>query len=353
MSTSTAELWVVSAGTEKRQARTSRTPVAAPITSPAFPGDPGDGKYLIGGAIGPNGNATLAAMDGNPWWAGDSKMSIVHNYSGNANGIDTAKVDEAHNRGFIASQSIKIPNYSPAQINAGTADGAIDTMAAVCIARAPKPIWLCYYHEPEDNIGSADWATFRGASRRMVTRMRTAGVTNVAWMPIYMNPWTFNNSSKRDWRVWHPDWTGTAWQNTLTMDLLGLDTYNPLPWSVKDGGPWHTATRSNNPFSQMFETAKGKMELFGYPQWDYVIPEFGTSNAFAGADPNWLPWYQAAVSYAIVERIKAFCYWDNSDDIGRWSMAQKSGVPHSDSNGTKLTGWNYLVNHAARVKVAA
>jgi hypothetical protein len=285
-------------------------------------------------------------------------------------------MDEARSRNMISSQSFKFGGVGRfVAINAGTYDADIDAWAARCIARAPWPIWLCYFHEPEDDmtVKNADGSTnvtatrererqYRLATRRMVLRFRARGVKNVAWMPIYMNPYTFQSGSGRDWRNYNADWTGTGWHDDLTMDMMGMDTYDPLPWAVKDSagrflpppeGPWPTARRNHYTFPGLWSNAFAKMEQAGYPVWDYVIPEFGMSNG-VDPDPDWGPWGATARDFAKAHRIKAFCYWDNSGDIGRYSfdtrLTSVSGSPytnaHPDANGTKKIGWNNIVNGA-------
>ncbi len=241
-------------------------------------------------------------------------------------------LDAAISNSMIPSQSFKLhPDYTPAQIVAGIADADIDASAADCLARAPHPIWLCYYHEPEDNFPTAgEAADYRAAYRYIVTRFRSAGVTNVTWMPIYMCPWTFRNASGRDWRWWHPDWTGSGWHSDIMMDMMGFDIYNPLPGST-----------GNNAFLSMLNEAMVKINASGAPQWDIAIPEFGMSwGATTPAPPNWIDWCTAAVNDALDNRVKSFTYWDNStEEAGRYSFG-----PTYDPTGNKLAGWNVIVN---------
>jgi len=304
--------------------------------TPQYPGDPGAGNYYVGWALGPNGNLTVPAAQSNPGWPGDEKISIIHDYSNAPNGrVHDGRLDQAISRGMIPSQSFKLIGYTPAQIVAGEADGDLDISAAHCNARAPHPIWLCYYHEPEDNFPTAGAAAdYRAAYRYIVTRFRAAGVTNVAWMPIYQCPWTFEGAG-RDWRWWHPDWNGgdgpSGWHSDIMMDMLGLDIYNPLP-----GGT------TNRSFSGMLDAALNKLTQAGAPSWDVAIPEFGMSkHATVPSPPDWAAWSTLARDHALANRVKSFTYWDNSDDIGRYSFG-----PTHDPTGNKLDGWNVIVNAA-------
>lgn len=307
---------------------------SAPAYQPKYPGDPGPGKYYVGWALGP-GNLNVPAAQANPGWPGDNKISVIHDYSNATNWrVHPGKLDQAISRGMIPSQSFKLMAYTPTQIVAGEADADIDASAAICLARAPHPIWLCYYHEPEDNFPASGEATaYRAAYRRIVTRFRAAGVTNVAWMPIYMCPWTFRNTSGRDWRWWHADWNGSGWHSDIMMDLLGLDVYNPMP-----------DNDYNNSFASMLDEAQNKIALSNPPQWDIVIPEFGMSwEANRPASPNWVDWCTEARNYAVAHNIKSFCYWDNAQaPVGRYSFG-----PTHDPTGNKLDGWNIIVNGAA------
>jgi hypothetical protein len=174
------------------------------------------------------------------------------------------------------------------------------------------------------------------------------GVTNVSWFPIYMNPYTFSPSSGRDWRKFHPDWDGAGWHSDILMDMMGMDTYEPLPWSVATYGPWQTTNRSHKSYPQRWAEAFSDFAVPGTPEWDFVIPEFGMSNAMS-TDPNWDDWCLEAQQFSQENRIKAFIYWDNSDDLGRWSFDQKAGRPHSDANGTKIMGWERLVEGSVKM----
>jgi hypothetical protein len=220
--------------------------------------------------------------------------------------------------------------YTPAQIVNGAADAAIDASAATCIARAPHPIWLCYFHEPEDNFTTSAQATdYRAAYRRIVTRFRARGVTNVAWQPIFQNPYTFG-SSGRDWRWWHADWNGSGWYDDIMMDLFGADTYNPLPGATTNRG-----------FAEMWDILRNKVELSGYPRWSYTMPEFGMSYR-ATPTPDWVAWCTEARDYAKAHNIKSFQYWDNSSDVGRYSFGSTY-----DTSGNKLNGWHVITKAAS------
>lgn len=347
-----SELWYV-LGTDLKRRGVTRTPEPppAPEYTPHFVGDPGEGEYYVGWACGPNGNTTLSNILANNEGATTSwnaSKAVLHDYSGNSSGVQFSKIDAGINADMIPSQSFKMPAYSTSQIIAGSADAAITTLAEDLLARDPWPIWLCYFHEPEDDFtGSTNMSNYRAAYRRICTRVAAEGVTNVAWMPIYMNPYTFNTMSGRDWRNWHADWTGSTWNDDILMNLIGMDTYCPLPWNMNEPPAWYNATRNFFTYEQLWTSALAKIETPGYPEWDYVIPEFGMSNAFA-TDPDWEEWCFDAVTFSQQNRIKAFIYWDNSNDLGRWSFTgtYPAPTPNPDANGTKILGWEYIIENA-------
>lgn len=344
--------------------RTYSMRVGSPRYDPApaeqFAGDPGEGNYYIGWALGPNGNLTIDAVrTNNPGWPGDSKVSVIHDYlpSTSTQLISHSRMQGVIDEGdFIVSVSFKATNWSHSQILAGNADTAIANTIAYIKSMAPWPFWLCFHHEPEnDGWTSVQITTFRAATRYIVQKFRDANVTNVVWMPIYMLPYTFRSGSGRDWRVYHPDYAGSgAWQSDIMMDVFGGDTYLPVPGSS-----------NSDTLVTMFEdafTAYGSIP--GVQEsptpaaiWNkgFIIPEFGMSNQM-DPNPNWVTIGTQSRDYAKAEGIKAFFYWDNSPDIGRWSFGTSNypgqvGTPGDecfDPDGTKKQGWDIIVDGAIR-----
>lgn len=322
--------------------RPGNAPVALEA-APSFPGDPGDGNFMIGWAL-ESGTWDLGGgstnVKTNPGWPGDPVVSFLHDYSGNE-WLNTTRMNNiANNVGdFFPSMTFKGPSAVQSEsgmnaIVAGSYDANIDAMAAACDALWPKPVWMNFFHEPEDNITGAGYQTaYRAAFRYIVLRFRSLGITNVAWMPIYMSPYTFEAGSGRDWRVWHPDWNGSGWHSTLVTDFIGIDVYNPLP-----GG---TTSRT---FQNMIDVTFAKTKASGVPPWDYVIPEFGFSDV-ATPTPDWTSWNTEARDVAISENIKAFTYWDNSNvPVGRYSFG-----PTYDPTGEREAGWNVLTDASVRM----
>ena len=153
-------------------------------------------------------------------------------------------------------------------------------------------------------------------------------------MTILQCPWTFRPStsgqpgSGRDWRWWHPDWTGTGntWYADKVIDMIGLDTYDPLP-----GGT------TNQDFLLMLNDTLDKVEASGNPRYPYVMPEFGMSNV-ATPTPNWVNWCTDARDYAKTRNIRCFCYWNNNNDTPR----RYDFTAASDPTGAKLNGWHVI-----------
>jgi len=319
-----------------------------------FPGDPGAGQFYIGVAGGPRqqtdaaGNP-LSDIDACTSWS-QRPTAIYHDYSTATNTrVDTGKLDTAINNNCVASQSFKLSSFTPAQIVAGNANADLTISANDCMARAPWPIWLCYYHEPEDNFPSeTEAADYRAAYRHIVQHFRNAGVQNVAWLPIYQCPYTFRTTalgrpgggSNRDWRRWHADWNGgntltsADWHSDRMMDLFGLDIYNPLP-----GGT------SNQDFDTMILDTYNDIQADGFgPMPPIVVPEFGMSDVITPTDPTWNTDYCPDVlAWAQSDDVVGIIYWNhNSDTPPRYDFQAAS-----DADGSKLAGWRVITAAAS------
>lgn len=339
-------------GTGWRNLRTG-----AVIGAARFPGDPGLGQpYYVGWAEDDGAGVTQTLPVGQAWTTGKT-LSLWHTYSNAADerieGPNIRSPESGLDYGItnncVVSQSIKLLTWSPAQIVTGLADAALTDSAAQCIARAPHPIWVCYYHEPEDNFEASDQQStdFRAATRYMVQRFRDEGVTNVAWMPILQAPWSFRSNppvpsrpgggSGRDWRRWHADWnggntgTGADWHEDRMMDFFGVDVYNPLV-----GGT------SNQDFVHMMDDTFNLVTDDGFYDQGGVctakgIFEFGISNV-ATPTPDWVAWCTAARDYMLANDFVCVTYWNNNDNTPR----RYDFTAASDPDGTKLQGWNII-----------
>lgn len=302
-----------------------------PPTVDRFPGDPGAGNFYSGWDGGPQ---TFGALS-NGMTLSPAPLSVYHDYSTATNAkVQASKLDIGINNNMIPSQSFKLGTYTTAQITSGAADADIADSIATVKARAPWPIWLCYYHEPEDNFSTeSDAAGYRAAYRYIVQAFRNANVTNVAWQPIFMCPWTFNGSG-RDWRWWHADWNGgktntsADWYSGVNkmMDLMGLDVYNPMP-----GGT------TSYEFSTMVDTARSSFAATGFPGAPITIPEFGMNNK-ATPQPNWLTWCNSAIVYAKANDIVSIQYWNHN------ANSDYNFDSTGDPDGMKLQGWHAISN---------
>jgi hypothetical protein len=314
--------------------------------APRFPGDPGEGNFYIGWA---EGSVQQTDISGNPlanfaagaYWA-DRPLGIQHHYNPTG-GISTGDFDSAINNDCLASLTFKLDTFTPAQISAGNADATLTTSANACIARAPWPAWLCYFHEPEDNFTTTQAKTdYRAATRYIVQFFRDAGVTNVAWLPIYMNPWTFDAASGRDWRTWHADWNGgttnTAadWHVDKMMDIFGFDSY-----TADIGGTlyrdWATGTIA--PLISDL-TTNGFIAAYGTPP--FVVCEFGMAAA-TNPYPNWTSDFAPdVIAWATGGDAVGIVYWNKAvSDPGNYDF-----IPAEDPNGTKLTAWRQICDAA-------
>jgi hypothetical protein len=239
------------------------TPTILVSNGSRFPGDPG--SSILHGL----NNTTTATFNAVQTAVGRN-FNVRRSYNGNNWGINTTVIDADIAAGRIPIHSWKLSPYTLTTVP----DSAIDSLIAICQARAPHTIWLLFWHEPENDFTSGtDQANYRALWRRIVLRFRAAGVTNVAWIsPFFMCPFTFTN---RDFRQWHPDWNGG---NTNTsadwftgansvVDMEGFDIYTPLIGSSN----WQSPSVS-------FGKAKTAMAAAGYTMKPVVIGELGVKS---------------------------------------------------------------------------
>lgn len=362
------ERWIVKDGFERRRGRTDipLIPPPDPENPPPYVtnmlGDPGEDQYMLGWSLGPNGNASIAQLQDNPGYPGNSKVSVIHDYSGNGQGIDYASANAALALNMIPSQSLKFLSAGSAaagaaSIASGARDNWIDDMAAYLDSIAPQFMYLCYFHEPGGNFGSSAntqaMKDYRDAYRRIVLRIRAAGVTNVMWQPILETPWNFAGSGVSgapvsgspkwmDYRFWHADWDWrrNTWFDTLTMDMFGVDQYSPMI-----GGATY----------RQFGTDMGyvltKLAATGAPVWPITVMEHGMNNDAVGH--NWPDYATKKRAFMKANNIKLTCYWDNSDDIGRYSFGPippgHGDFSDFDPDGSKLTGYNIIRDGSVKV----
>jgi hypothetical protein len=319
---------------------------------PRFPGDPGEGRFYVGwdetsslqhdiaGTPFPD-TAEGRIFDAGSYWNG-RPLTIYHSYNAGG-GVSTTEFDRAIDHDAMASLTFKLDTFTPAQISAGSADATLATSVTACKSRAPYPAWLCYYHEPEDNFTtSGQTDEYRAAFRYIVQYFRDNGVTNVAWYPIFMSPYTFEVVSGRDWRWWHPDWNGGTTNTSADwyrgsaqmMDLLGLDIYNA---GISD--------TDYEDFNTNITTVRNKIASNGFgPMPPVFIAETGMS---ADTSPwpagTWVTDYGVDMRNFLLSSGVGVCYYNGNDDV----PPRYDFQPASDSDGNKLAGWRVVTAAAS------
>jgi hypothetical protein len=239
--------------------------------------------------------------------------------------VSWSNVDGHIAKGRIPAISFKNGSRSMTTIASGGEDAWIDSIGAAIKQRAPVPFYMTFYHEPEDNFPTAgEAATFRAASRRIVSRWRAAGVTNFTYVSdYYMTDWSFVAASGRDWRWWYPDWKGTTQAGSSkdapnaadfysgadsVVDVIGFDIYNW--WTPADG------TSGWKSFQAHADTALTRMNLLGKP---YCVGELGTmayqANGVFDASKT-KAWITDAYQYMLQKNFVCAMYWNNDNDAG-------------------------------------
>lgn len=308
----------------------------------AFPGDPGPGVVLSGCTVW-SGSAGVAS--GIDWM--DTATGVPHvlsrTYSTNGNGWNWSQVDADIAAQRIPFHTSKFTNFTNAQIVAGSADAALATQASNAISRAPYPLWLGFYHEPEDNFESdSSAAGFRAAARYIVQYMRNAGVTNVAWVfPVWMASWSFRGgeASRGPAYKWDIDWKGTLsgagkpnasdwYTGSQSMtDLLGFDQYTP--WI--GGSGYHT-------FDYDIGYSLDRLySEWGRPVKPCAIGECGTKDA-ASPTPNWTTHFSEMLDSCVELDVRGLVYYNT--DLNNFVNA--------DPTGERFAGYNAMV-HDPRV----
>lgn len=313
----------------------SQASVTPPDPGPQFPGDQGAGKVLSGGTVWTGSAGVASGID----WLDDEtgKLHVLsRTYSSSSNGWNWSMVDDAINVGRIPFHTAKFEQFSTSQITSGAADSALASHANQAQSRAPYPIWLGYYHEPEDNFETDQAAAgFRAACRYIVTYMRSAGVTNVAWVfPVWMIDWSFTGGVAvrgNAWK-WDPDWKGSLsgsgrpnaadWYTGAesVVDLLGADQYTP----TIGGSSYHT-------FADDFVECYQALVQWGRPMRPWAIGEMGTKDITPA--PNWTSHFAQALETFITYDIRGYVYYNT--DLNNFVNA--------DPSGDRFAGYNAMV----------
>lgn len=279
-----------------------RGTVAPPSAGPRFFGDPGAGKVFVGATV---YTGSMGQPDGLAWL--NDRTGIPHllsrRYYTDANFWSRSTIAADQAAGRIPFPSQKLMTSSATSIASGAADATIDAEAAWAAGQGYR-MFSSYFHEPPDDFPSDSAAAdFRAAFRRIVTRFRAAGATNVLWAPILSAPWDFQLSggeaARGGWWKWDPDWKGTkSGGNGRTTaadfyigsqavcDLFAFDQYSPMI-----GGSNYAE------FSGHLSTALNRMVADGRTVPPWTVPEFGTKGANGMPSDGWTGYYKRAFRF--------------------------------------------------------
>jgi hypothetical protein len=236
----------------------------------------------------PDPNAWVPAYPGQPepgkmWWSAilqDQKASALASKHPGANvhrtywqwaetgqgGPDKAgpNMDQAIAAGMMPFISFKTPAWG--QVASGQHDTQLNKILNL-IKSKQVPIWLIFYHEPEDNLEVGTAADFVAMQRHIRQRMTALGVDNAAlglclmgftWDPFAKYP---DNGQPRN-----PD----DWYAPGIFDFLAVDPYSK--WC-------------EDPYMKSQEDwAKAKGIDFVVGEWGYVQGEHGATHSWTGAD---------------------------------------------------------------------
>lgn len=294
-----------------------------------FPGDPGAGKMYLGIATASQSATAYDSLESSL----GKKFGMTRLYY--ADSIGWSNVDAHLAKGRLPAVSFKNGSRSMANIASGAEDAWIDGIGAEIARRAPKPLFMTFYHEPEDNFPSSSAAaTFRAASRRIVSRWRAAGVKNFTYVSdYYMTNWSFNALSGRDWRWWYPDWKGTTTAGSSkdapnaadfysgadsVVDVIGFDVYN---WWAPDGsGAWTT-------FKYQADFGTSRTKILGKP---YCVGEMGTMAYASGGTYDAAKtkgWLTEAYGYMLENGFVCAMYWNNDHTQDAWDPRLERNDP--------------------------
>jgi hypothetical protein len=299
-------------------------------SSQRFPGDPGVGFVMSGanystdsqGIIGINWFDTNTSPDVNHAVARMYQVSEV----GGGTTYNWAGIDNAISLGRMPLATTKFTQFTASQISSGAADAQLLTEVNRCKARAPRTIWLGWFHEPEDDFNSPTTAAqYRAAARYIVLYFRAQGVTNVAWeFSSFQTDWTYMaggiTSHGGEGYLWDPDWKGTlsgaggtepsaidwytgAGSSASVVDMFSFDQYSPLIGST-----------NYRTYVAQFTTMKNKLDLWQRPTKPFIVPEVGTSDEGGSTLSQWQNHWADLTNSAVANNVIAFCYFnfDNS-----------------------------------------
>lgn len=270
-----------------------------------FPGDPGVGKVLVGNNGSPSADVPIGTFDGLVFTGAQAgkKASTVRIYNSSNTTISTSLRNELQgyaNAGRIPMFSTKYGGRTAAQLATGSADADWDANANWLDSGYTGKMWYSPLgHEPENDASFSDAtekANYRAAYRRTVTRhVNILGASNprIAYCQPWFMGFTYTNASNRDYRDWHPNWSGSAWLHDGPFDVLcadgstylgswlhldAIDLYNPQTGPV--------ASDRNMTWADRIDMFLTKRENANQPPLFFSIGEYGLYDAPASLDDN-------------------------------------------------------------------
>ena len=258
-------------------------PPPPPEFVPAYPGQPQPEFTYWGASIGvtPDGKATqyngpASRHEGPTGLTLGIRRRFVSSWSSRNTLISWTKED--HGAGRLPWVSVKTPGWK--EMASGSRDSEIKSvLSGIEAAAAEKalPVWLTFFHEPEDNSnaesgssGMGDPADHFQMNKHIRALMTQLGTKHIALAPVYMC-YTFNekDSGRKP----------NDWFQPGVYDFIGIDVYNP------------SATNGDNLF-EMFQWTE---------MYDKVVNEWGLQIAVG-------EWGMKGTNISIADRIED--WWD-------------------------------------------
>lgn len=299
-----------------------------------FPGDPGVGNILIGNNGGPSADHDIDEFDqilfgGSP--TPNKRCSTVRIYNGSAMALSSglrAELQGYANQGRIPAFSTKYGGLTAAQMASGAADTTWQNTAAWL---ADQYNGIMHYspvgHEPEDNFDSSPQvrSDYRAAFRRAV-QVHMNHRPSLANKVAFCGPWLmeFSYDGPRDYRNWHPNWSGTNWLHDGPFDvecadgsiyegswihLDAIDLYNP-----STGGNIGSGAR-NQSWTTSIQAFMNDRENANQPPLLIHLGEHGLYTHVATLDDNGTTvadvYNQEIDIGAANDGLVAVCHWTN------------------------------------------
>lgn len=333
-----------------------------------FPGDPGVGKAIVGANHNSANGYPISWFDTRIFPSGNKIHSAVRTYNNEDMAWDASKKNLLTgwiNKGIIPFMSFK-NGGSPAgsrtttQILAGAGDSDLNGIGNY-ISAINGFIWKTYYHEPEPNhpvgAGADHSDEYRQVFRYIVKYLwdNFPGTRDkIAWMSPFYTQGTFTGGAvgaagnNRDWREWHPNWSGSAWLTNgplTTVDangvtrtgsyvhLDGIDLYMPTTAGNIDG-------TSRNPTWTEAVTERFLQTRIDHGAWPlcWTIGELGQYDYLATLDDNGVTVTDVLTSLRTTgiasQGLVGACAWNAANS--RFDDA-------NDPTGEKVASWKTLV----------